>query len=72
MAAHIAKVIVFGLAGFAFGEHVWLLAAMSALVVAGTWLGSRLLEHVSEELFKHLYRGVLTLVAIRLVLMPFL
>jgi uncharacterized membrane protein YfcA len=41
---------------------------MSAAVMAGTWLGSQLLERVNERLFRGLYRAALTLVAIRLVL----
>ena len=48
----------------------WLvpLAALSAMVVAGTWLGSQLLEKVSERQFVILYRVVLTSIALRLVL----
>jgi uncharacterized membrane protein YfcA len=65
---HLAKIAVFGIVGFAFGEYALVLALMALLVVAGTWTGSRLLEHVSEPLFVRLYKGVLTLVALRLVL----
>jgi uncharacterized membrane protein YfcA len=65
---HLAKVAVFGLAGFAFLPHLTLLALLSLLVVAGTWIGSRLLDRVSETTFVNLYRAVLTLIAARLVL----
>ena len=37
-------------------------------MIAGTWIGSQLLERVSERWFKRLYRGVLTLIALRLVI----
>jgi uncharacterized membrane protein YfcA len=67
-ATHIAKLLVFGTAGFAFGAYLGPMAAMSVAVVAGTWLGSQLLERVNERLFRGLYRAALTLVAIRLVL----
>jgi uncharacterized membrane protein YfcA len=63
---HCAKLVVFGVAGFAFGEWAGLLAALAAASVFGTLVGSRLLEHVSEPGFRRLYRGVLTLVALRL------
>lgn len=67
-AGHVAKVVVFGFAGFAFAEWIPALALLSACVVAGTWLGSRLLEHVDELWFVRLYKTVLTLIAVRLVL----
>ena len=41
---------------------------MWTAVVVGTWLGSRLLEHVDERVFTLLFKGVLTAVALRLVL----
>jgi uncharacterized membrane protein YfcA len=35
--------------------------------VVGTWIGSRLLDRVSELWFTRLYRAVLTVIALRLV-----
>ncbi|MEE2662596.1 MAG: sulfite exporter TauE/SafE family protein [Myxococcota bacterium] len=64
---HLAKLVVFGAVGFAFGEHALLLALLAAMVVAGTWTGSRLLEFVNERAFTLLYKSVLTLIALRLV-----
>ena len=63
---HMAKIIAFGWVGFAYLEHAGLLTLMSAMVIAGTALGSRLLERVDEVLFTRLYRTVLTLIALRL------
>lgn len=65
---HLAKLAVFGLAGFAFLAFALPLAALAAAVVAGTWVGSRILGHVSEIWFTRLYQVVLTLIALRLVL----
>ena len=65
---HLAKIVIFGIVGFAFGEFAVALALLSIAVVVGTWIGSRLLEFVSETWFTRLYKGVLTLIAIRLVL----
>jgi uncharacterized membrane protein YfcA len=65
---HVAKVLIFGFAGFAFLPYLTLLALLSGLVVVGTWMGSRLLDRVSEQTFVRLYKGVLTVIALRLVL----
>ena len=65
---HISKTLIFGISGFAFAEYVPVLVSMWLAVIAGTWVGSRLLERVEEHSFDLLYRGALTLVALRLVL----
>jgi uncharacterized membrane protein YfcA len=64
---HAAKVLLFGTAGFAFAEHAPLLALGSGCAIAGTWVGSRLLDKLSEASFLWLYRTVLTGLALRLV-----
>jgi uncharacterized protein len=64
---HLAKIAVFGATGFAFRDYLGLLALLSALVVAGTWLGSRALDRVDERVFVALYKGALTLISLRLV-----
>ena len=65
---HVAKIIVFGVTGFAFAAWLLPLALLCAAVVLGTWIGSRLLERVNENDFVRLYKTVLTLIALRLVL----
>lgn len=65
---HLAKIIVFGGAGFAFGAYALPLVILSVMVVVGTWIGSRMLEYVSEPWFRRLFKTVLTLVALRLIL----
>lgn len=67
-AGHLAKLVVFGFAGFAFLPYAGPLALLGAAVVAGTWAGSRLLDRVSETTFVRLYQTVLTLIALRLLL----
>lgn len=64
---HTVKLVLFGLAGFAFVQHAPLLAVTVVLVVVGTALGSRLLERLPEAAFRQVYRVVLTLVALRLI-----
>jgi uncharacterized membrane protein YfcA len=65
---HVSKVLVFGVAGFAFPDYAQLLAAMCVMVILGTWVGSRLLERVSEPWFERAFKTALTLVALRLVI----
>jgi uncharacterized membrane protein YfcA len=64
--AHGTKILLFGATGFAFAAYLPLLAVGSICAVAGTWVGSRLLDRISERAFLWLYRAVLTLLALRL------
>ncbi len=64
---HLAKMILFGLAGFAFLDYAGLMLGMAISVIAGTWLGTRVLQHLDDERFTQLYKLTLTLVALRLV-----
>lgn len=66
MAGHLAKIVLFGVAGFAFREHALLLACLCVASLAGARAGTALLERVSEKQFVRLYRGVLTLLALQL------
>ncbi len=66
---HLVKIAVFAIAGFAFSEYALVLLLLSAMVVAGTWAGSQVLESVNELWFKRLFKTVLTLVALRLVIL---
>ena len=66
-AGHLTKIGLFAGDGFAYGDQVTLMAAGVVAVVAGSWLGTRLLHRVDETLFGHLFRITLTAVAIRVV-----
>jgi uncharacterized membrane protein YfcA len=63
---HLAKIFVFGLAGFVFADYMTLLVLLGVLVTGGTWLGTRILGHVSERAFTLLYQVVLSALALRL------
>ena len=67
MGSHIAKIVVFGIAGFAYGDWLGLLVLLCGCVMLGTLAGTRLLGRVDELWFQRLYKGVLTLIALRLV-----
>ena len=65
---HLVKIVIFGVAVFAFAGFAAPLALLALAAVAGTWFGSRILGRVSERAFVRLYRGILTIIALRLVL----
>ena len=68
---HAMKIVLFGSIGFAFAPYLPMLVLASAAVVLGTWVGSQILDRVSERFFTWLYKGVLTLIALRLVASEF-
>jgi uncharacterized membrane protein YfcA len=66
MAGHLAKILLFGAAGFAYREHAVLLVSLCASSLAGARVGTWLLDRVSEDQFTWLYKAVLTLLAAQL------
>jgi uncharacterized membrane protein YfcA len=65
---HLVKIALFGLAGFAFRAHLPAFAVLAGGVVAGTWLGSKLLDRIGERGFDALYKGALTALALQMML----
>lgn len=63
---HALKVLAFGLIGVAFLPWLPLVGLMVASGFAGTVLGSRLLDRLSDKAFKTILKWVLTLVALDL------
>jgi uncharacterized membrane protein YfcA len=64
VAQHGLKIVVFGLAGFAFREWLPLLAAMIASGFLGTHYGTKLLDRMPERMFQLWFRIALTLLAL--------
>lgn len=64
---HGLKILVFGLAGFSFGQWLPMVAAMVASGYLGTRYGSLLLDRMPEESFRKWFRIGLTLLALDLV-----
>mgnify|MGYP001235050451 CR=1 FL=1 len=64
---HALKVVVFAIAGFAFGEWLPLILLMVASGYLGTIYGTRLLEKLPEESFRRWFKIGLTLLALNLV-----
>lgn len=66
-AQHGLKIIVFGLAGFAFWEWLPLIAAMVFSGYLGTVYGTRLLERIPEAIFRKWFKIAITVLALDLV-----
>ena len=66
MTTHIAKLIAFGVMGFAIGPFLPLAIAMIAAGAAGNWAGKVALGHTSEGRFRLIFQIVLTAMALRL------
>ena len=69
MVQHGLKLVVFGLLGFAFQDWVPLVIAMIATGFLGTYTGKTLLERLPEKVFGYVFKGLLTLLASRLVIL---
>ena len=67
---HFLKIPAFLSLGFDYVEQLPLILPLLAAVVVGTYAGTRLLKRLPEATFKRLFRVVLFLLAIRLLLSP--
>lgn len=65
---HLAKIVVFGVAGFAFREHLPLILVATVGVVVGTRVGARFLTRFDPALLGRVFQVVVTLGALRLLL----
>lgn len=64
---HAFKVATYVAAGFAFFEHIPLMAMMLLGAVAGSWLGKRLRGKINEEQGVWLMKWLITIAAVQLV-----
>lgn len=64
---HGVKIIMFMLLGFTFSDYWQSIAAMSAGVILGTLLGTRIRYRIPEKKFKTGLKWLLTLLALRMI-----
>lgn len=65
--AHISKLVAFSTQGWSITDHVDMIAVGAAGVVVGSWVGTRLLDRVSEAGLDLLFKVVLTALAARVI-----
>lgn len=63
VAGHLAKLVLFGVAGLVPTEHLAAVPAGIGGVVVGTWAGSRVLDSMGEARFRVVYLWAITAVA---------
>lgn len=69
---HGLKVVAFGAIGFLYLPWFPLLAVMIAVGLVGTFVGRNLLNRLSDRVFLHVFRAVLTVLGLRLLWAAFL
>ncbi len=67
--SHIIKVILFSVLGVSLWDHLNLLLILSAAAVLGSFLGNKIRGKVPDRIFDLLFKGLLTLLALRMVLL---
>ncbi len=69
---HLAKIILFGLLGFAFINYWKLVLGMSIGVVAGAFIGTHIRYKIPETIFRPWIKGLLSILAIRMIVITFI
>ncbi|MBL4797190.1 MAG: sulfite exporter TauE/SafE family protein [Oleispira sp.] len=70
--SHLAKIIVFGLIGFQFGEYFSTLVLMSFGAILGSYLGSKARKKVDNQVYIRMIKYLLSLLAIKMIIFVFI
>lgn len=65
---HLAKILTFGFLGFAFSDYLPLMVGMVVAVIAGSFVGTKLRARVPEQLFKNIFKILITVLALRMII----
>ena len=68
---HLFRVVAFALIGFSLAPWWQLVTAMILAGIAGSWVGTRLRGHVPQMDFQRVFRLLVTLLALRMIVMAF-
>lgn len=69
---HCLRVAAFALLGFSFMPWLHLIIAMAIAVILGSWVGTRLRWLLPEANFQRWFRWLLSVLALRMVVLPFI
>jgi len=65
--AHVVKLIAFSTVSLSVGGHLDLVIPMAVAVFAGTFAGKAIGKRVSEVWFRRIFKGILTVLAVKLI-----
>lgn len=66
--SHLSKIIIFGLIGFSFSEHLTLLGAMVAASILGSYLGTQLRGFIGNKHMILFIKVLLSVLAVRMII----
>ncbi len=69
--SHLIKVCLFALLGFAFLDYWHIIVGMSAGVIVGAFIGTHIRYRIDEKIFRQILKGLLTLLALRMIYLTF-
>lgn len=70
--SHLAKIVVFGLIGFQFGQYLLTVIIMSLGAILGSFIGSKVRKKVDNKLYLNLIKYLLSLLAIKMIMTIFI
>lgn len=69
--SHLIKILLFALLGFSFTAYWKIILGMSVGVIVGAFIGTHIRYRLPEELFRNILKWVLTLLAVRMLIITF-
>ena len=70
--SHLAKIAVFGMIGFKFGEYFLILILMSLGAILGSYIGSKMRKKVNNQVYIRIIKYLLSLLAIKMIVTVFI
>lgn len=70
--SHLAKIVVFGLISFQFGQYLLTVIIMSLGAILGSFIGSKVRKKVDNKLYLNLIKYLLSLLAIKMIMTIFI
>lgn len=68
---HAIRVVAFALLGFSFAPWLGLMSGMIIAGILGSWVGTRLRSHIPQLLFQRIFKVLVSLLAVRMIVLPF-
>jgi len=65
---HVTKIIIYTIIGVQLAAHIKILVLMVIAVLAGTFIGTKLLGKLSDKIFIYFFKGLISLLCIRMLI----